>query len=159
MDEASGSTRPIERIATFGPERNVGRPAHPVFTVPSLEEIALRPWREATTDAKAGAMTEFVDLQGASGARYRFRRADLAALPAMAGNLVVASGAPGRLKVRFCGAARSLAQAAPAIAQALSAHRGARLYIRLNVARTTREAEHADLVAGLNPETQTGDLD
>jgi hypothetical protein len=106
----------------------------------------------------AGAMTEFVDLQGASGAHYRFRRADHNALPAMAGNAVVATGQAGRLKVLFCGATRSLAGAAPAIGEALAGRRGARLYIRLNVARTTREAEHADLVAGLNPETQAGDL-
>lgn len=104
-------------------------------------------------------MTDFVELQGASGAHYRFRRATLADLPAMAGNVVVASGAPAKLKVRFCGAARSLVQAAPAIGQTLSTHRGANLYIRLNVSRTTREAEHADLVAGLSPEAHTGDLD
>jgi hypothetical protein len=103
-------------------------------------------------------MTDLVDLQGASGARYRFRRADLGALPAMAGNLVVASGGPGRLKVRFCGAAPSLSHAAPAISRELSAHRGARLYIRLNVARKVRDAEHADLVAGLNPEAHVDDL-
>ena len=104
-------------------------------------------------------MTDFVDLQGASGARYRFRRADLAALPVMAGNAIVAAGPSTRLKVLFCGAARSLAQAGPAIGETLAAHRGARLYVRLNVARATREAEHADLVAGLNPEAQAGDLD
>jgi hypothetical protein len=109
--------------------------------------------------AKAGAMSDFVELQGASGAHYRFRRTDLAALPVMAGNVVVASGATSRQKVLFCGAARSLAQAAPRIGQTLAAHRGARLYVRLNIARTTREAEHADLVAGLNPEAQAGDLD
>jgi hypothetical protein len=103
-------------------------------------------------------MTDFVDLQGASGARYRFRRADLAALPAMAGNVVVASGAPDQLKVRFCGAARSLAQADSAISRVLSAHRGAHLYVRLNVARTTRDTEHADLVAGLRPEAHADDL-
>lgn len=103
-------------------------------------------------------MTDFVDLQGASGARYRFRRADPAALPVMAGNLVVASGASGRLDVLFCGASRSLAEAAPTIAQTLATHCGACLYVRLNVARKTREAEHADLVAGLNPKAQAGDL-
>lgn len=103
-------------------------------------------------------MTDLVDLLGASGVRYRFRRAEPGALPAMAGNLVVANGPPSRLKVQFCGGARSLAQAGPAISEMLSAHRGARLYIRLNVARAIREAEHADLVAGLNPQAHVGDL-
>ena len=104
-------------------------------------------------------MTDFVELQGASGVQYRFRRADLTDLPAMAGNAVVASGQPGRLKVLFCGSTRSLAGAAPAIGQTMAGRRGARLYVRLNVARTTREAEHADLVAGLNPEAHAGALD
>lgn len=107
----------------------------------------------------AGAMTNFVDLQGASGARYRFHRATVAELPAMSGNVVVASGAAARVKVRFCGTARSLAQAASAIGQRLSAHRGANLYIRLNVSRATREAEHADLIAGVSPDAHAGDLD
>lgn len=104
-------------------------------------------------------MTDFVELQGASGASYRFRRAVPGDLPAMAGNAVIATGVPARLKVLFCGSARSLAQAASTLSQTLSAHKGARLYVRLSVARTTRDAEHADLVAGLNPEAHTGDLD
>jgi len=104
-------------------------------------------------------MTDFVDLQGASGAQYRFRRADPADLPAMAGNAVIVSGQPPRLKVLFCGSSRSLAGAASAIGRTLAGRRGARLYVRLNVARTTREAEHADLVAGLNPEAHVDELD
>jgi hypothetical protein len=104
-------------------------------------------------------MTDFVDLQGASGAQYRFRRAHLAELPAMAGNAIVAAGSPSKLKVLFCGATRSLAGAAPKIGERLAGRRGARLYVRLNVARTTREAEHADLVAGLKPEAHAGEID
>jgi hypothetical protein len=104
-------------------------------------------------------MTDFVELQGASGAHYRFRRAEPSELPAMAGNAVVATGAAARPKVLFCGSARSLAQAASTLRETLSAHKGARLYVRLNVARTTRDAEHADLVAGLNPEAHADDLD
>jgi len=104
-------------------------------------------------------MTDFVDLQGASGAHYRFRHTDLAALPAMAGNAVVAAGPPTKLKVLFCGSTRSLAGAAPKIRETLAGRRDARLYVRLNVARTTREAEHADLVAGLKPEAHADELD
>lgn len=103
-------------------------------------------------------MTDFVELQGASGAHYRFRRAEPGDLPAMAGNAVVATGTPGKLKVVYCAAARSFSQAAPALRETLSAHKGARLYIRLNVARATREAEHGDLVAGLDPEAHADDL-
>jgi hypothetical protein len=100
-------------------------------------------------------MDDFIDLTGASGTPYRFRRVDVGDLPTMAGNLVVARG---QAEVLLCGAARSLSRAAPAAAEALQAHRDARLYVRLNVARTVREAEHADLVAGVSPATAAADL-
>lgn len=103
-------------------------------------------------------MSDFLDVLGASGAQYRFRRTAPAELPAMAGNLLVASGETGRLKVLFCGAARSLARAAPAVADALQSDPHAALYVRLNVARTVREAEHADIVAGVSPAAEASDL-
>jgi hypothetical protein len=105
----------------------------------------------------AGAMSDFVDVPGASGAQYRFRRADPAQLPPTAGNLLVAAGRPGRLDVLHCEAASSLAQAAPAAAEVLKANRQARLYVRLNVARTTREAEHQDIVAATIPREGAAD--
>ena len=104
-------------------------------------------------------MNDFVDVPGASGAQYRFRRTAPAELPPTAGNLLVATGQTGRLKVLLCGAARSLSQAAPAATEALQANRNARLYVRLNVARTTREAEHQDIVAATDPENIAADLD
>jgi hypothetical protein len=92
-------------------------------------------------------MSDFLDVPGASGARYRFRRADLHALPATAGNLLVVSPRKSEPVIRLCVAADSLAQAAPAARDALKAHRGAVLYIRLNIARAVREAEHDDIAA------------
>ena len=62
------------------------------------------------------------------------------------------------LSLLLCGAARSLVHAAPAAADALQANRGASLYVRLNVARTVREAEHADIVAGVSPAAEISDL-
>jgi hypothetical protein len=103
-------------------------------------------------------MDDVIDLPGASGAQYRFRRADLGDLPVMAGNLVVARGPADRREVLLCGAAQSLARAAPTAAEVLQAHHDARLYVRLNVARAVREAEHADLVAGVSPATAIADL-
>jgi hypothetical protein len=97
-------------------------------------------------------MSEFIDLTGASGTQYRFRRAALGDLPATAGNLVVISGPPARPKALLCTVAASLSRATPAAAEALRVHRDARLYVRLNVARAVREAEHADIVAGVSPE-------
>jgi hypothetical protein len=104
-------------------------------------------------------MSDFVDVPGASGARYRFRQAVPNELPPTAGNLLVATGQTGRLKVLFCGAARSLARAEPVVSETLKANRAARLFVRLNVARVTREAEHADIVAGVSPAAEAGDLD
>jgi len=104
-------------------------------------------------------MGDFLDISGASGAAYRFRRATPADLPVMAGNLLVMTGASARPKVLFCGAARSLARAAPVVTEALKANRNARLFVRLNVARAVREAEHADIVAAVAPEAEASDLD
>lgn len=103
-------------------------------------------------------MTAFLDLQGASGAPYRFRQVSLDDLPTMAGNVVVATGPDAQRGIVFCGAAESLAQAAPRLGAALAAHPGAQLYVRLNVARTARDAEHADLVAGVGPAAHADDL-
>lgn len=104
-------------------------------------------------------MSDFVDVPGASGAQYRFRVAAPAELPPTAGNLLVATGRTGRLKVLLCGAPASLSKAAPAAAEVLKANRNARLYVRLNVARTTREAEHQDIVAAVAPAEIAADLD
>jgi hypothetical protein len=95
----------------------------------------------------AAVMVDFIDVPGASGTRYRFRQMAPEALPATAGNLVVAVGAPSRLKVLFCGSARSLAKAGPAVSQTLKGRRGAKLFVRLNVGRAVRDGEHADIVA------------
>jgi hypothetical protein len=104
-------------------------------------------------------MGDFLDVQGASGTPYRFRRIAPAELPATAGNVLVAAGNGSRPKVLFCGSTRSLAQAAPRIAETLKAAKSAQLFVRLNVARAVREAEYADILAALAPETQTGELD
>lgn len=106
----------------------------------------------------ARPMTDFLDLQGASGAPYRFRHVTLKDLPTMAGNVVVVTPPQAQRAVVFCGAAECLAQAAPRLGAALAAHPGAQLYVRLNVARTTRDAEHADLVAGVRPMAHDQDL-
>ena len=101
---------------------------------------------------------DFLDVPGASGNQYHFRRTSLAELPATAGNLVAVTGAPQRRRFLLCGAARSLSHARPAIEAALSESRGVKLFMRLNVARTIREAEHADIVAAVEPETNLPDL-
>ena len=96
-------------------------------------------------------VSDFLDVLGASGARYRFRRVRLTELPVTAGNVVV-FGANGR-RALVCATARSLARAADPLREALGARRGARLYVRLNVSRAVREAEHADIAAALEPQS------
>jgi hypothetical protein len=102
-------------------------------------------------------MDDFLEVTGASGVAYRFRRARPEDLPATAGNLLVATGRTSR--VLFCASARSLAVTASTLSDMLKAKRAARLYIRLNVAGTVRAAEHADIVAGVLPETEVAELD
>lgn len=102
---------------------------------------------------------DFLDVSGASGAQYRFRRASLGELPMTAGNVVAVSGPPSKPRFLLCGAARSLSRAEPAIQAALGAARDAKLFIRLNVAAAVREAEHADISAAVEPEANLPDLD
>ena len=47
----------------------------------------------------------------------------------------------------------------PALEAVLRERRGAALFVRLNVARTVREAEHADIVAAVEPLRVLDDLD
>lgn len=101
---------------------------------------------------------EFLDVPGASGAHYRFRRSTMAELPMTAGNVIAVVGAPAKRRFLVCAAARSLNRAAPEIEAALREARKVQLYIRLNIARAIREAEHADIVAAIRPEADLPDL-
>jgi hypothetical protein len=103
-------------------------------------------------------VSDILDIVGASGTPYRFRRANLDDLPATAGNVVVVTGGPSKPRIHLCGAARSLMRAAPTLKEALAGVRGARVFIRLNVARAAREAEHADIVAAVQPDQAYDDL-
>lgn len=96
-------------------------------------------------------MSDFLDITGASGTSYRFRRASLDGLPATAGNLLAVAGPPGAPQVLVCATADSLARAAEPLGEALGAAGAASLFIRLNVARAARVTEHADVVAGFRP--------
>ena len=101
---------------------------------------------------------EFLDVPGASGTQYRFRRASLADLPSTAGNVVVVTGEPPRTRFRLCAATHSLSGAGPQIQAAVREVRGARVFVRLNVARAVREAEHADIVAAVRPDAELPEL-
>lgn len=97
-------------------------------------------------------MQDFLDLQGASGAIYRFRLWP-AGRPhrAVAGNYVVAQVTDDGLKVVFAGTSADLSTVRTS---GRAAQRGERyVFTRLNVARERRAAEHADIVAHHRPPT------
>lgn len=96
-------------------------------------------------------MTDFIDIIGASGEAYRFHRiAASQAPPAGAGNFVYLDRSGASPRVVCCGTAITLVQAESARGQAL-AHGGGDLYVRLNIARATRDAEHADIIQAHRP--------
>ncbi len=90
--------------------------------------------------------TPFIDLAGASGVLYRFRKAE-GQLPPIGGNFVCVRHEDGGPRVVGCGKARTLARALAEEMRELGA-RGD-LYIRLNVSAALRDFEHEDLVAAL----------
>jgi hypothetical protein len=87
---------------------------------------------------------DFVDLKGASGTAYRFRRWPMAgAHPPIAGNYALL--AAGTHRLIEVGVLDDLSQAPRLLADRVQ--RGA-LYTRFNVARAYREADHDDLARG-----------
>ena len=92
-------------------------------------------------------LAPFIDLVGASGASYRFRKVD-GQLPPTGGNFVYVREQEGLPLIVSCGKARTLAKALP-LSNAGAAGPADQLYVRLNVAGSKRDIEHDDLVAGL----------
>jgi len=94
-------------------------------------------------------MDKFIDLLGASGANYRFRAWPDAGQAPMAGNFAVVVKASGAADLLMLGMTTNLAQAqAQAAAAGLA---GKPLFVRLNVAGSTRRLEHDDIFARYSP--------
>jgi hypothetical protein len=95
-------------------------------------------------------VSSFIDLVGASGAAYRFRRLS-EALTAIGGNFVYVREQGEEKKVVCCGKTRSLWRALnkPVWASDENSHPDDHLYIRLNAASGARDKDHDDLIAGL----------
>lgn len=92
-------------------------------------------------------MMDFIDLEGASGAQYRFRVWQQGAphLP-MGGNYVYVREEPTGFTVLVVGESNDLSQARsewPAAVRRGATH----VFTRLNVSRAIRTAEHQDLAA------------
>lgn len=95
-------------------------------------------------------MNDFVDLTGASGASYRFRRVPAGeSQQRIAGHYAVLKSRAKGFTVRFLGATDDLSQARAECPPEVL--KGGHLYVRLNVPRAQREAEHADLMAVYGP--------
>ena len=95
-------------------------------------------------------MNDFIELKGASGAAYRFRRwvEGTSHLP-IAGNYVYVREAGEGFKVVLVGVTTDLSRSREDVVKAVP-RKGGHLYTRLNVSRTTRQGEHDDLVAANN---------
>lgn len=95
-------------------------------------------------------MSSFIELIGASGAAYRFRRSD-AALSSVGGNFVYMRHRDGGRHVVCCGKARSLAWGLGKRNWHLdeNAAHDDELYVRLNAIESVRSREHEDLLTGL----------
>lgn len=97
-------------------------------------------------------MQYFIDLEGASGARYRFQRVDdLSKLPATAGNFVYVQGDGPRPVVVCCGTDETLLKAASRWPGAQQSHRAKAIYVRKNISWKVRASEHADIVQRHQP--------
>lgn len=92
-------------------------------------------------------MSSFIDLQGASGATYRFRAWPEAGQTPMAGNFVVIGGEARSIHVVAAGITNDLSRAPTATGVSADA-----LFVRLNVSRRTRVSEHEDLIAQHRPD-------
>jgi hypothetical protein len=93
-------------------------------------------------------MRDFIDLEGASGAKYRFRLWPAGESHApMAGNYAVVREDRGKTKIVALGQSLDLSGCR---AEALRGRGpGVQVFTRLNVARAARETEHDDLSAAL----------
>jgi hypothetical protein len=94
---------------------------------------------------------QVLDLKGLSGTVYRFRHvSNPSDLPVQAGAFVMARIGPSdAADVRACGTRRSLVELAKLWSELTTG--GARMFVRLNVSRAARLAEHDDLVGLLKP--------
>ena len=97
-------------------------------------------------------MPPFLDLNGASGATYRFRLApDGDVTTPIAGNYVCVREEESGFTVLSVVATNDLSSARQAWKQAVAKHGATHLYTRLNVSSSVRENEQRDIVAYYKP--------
>lgn len=101
-------------------------------------------------------MKDFIDLQGASGATYRFRLwPEDAPHQPIAGNYACVREDGDKVTVLAVGETIDLSHAPRELPKALR-EKTTHLFTRLNVARASRVAEHEDLAGRFPPATKPG---
>lgn len=97
-------------------------------------------------------MKDVIEVQGASGESYRFRRLDHpGAAPATAGNYLYVRWDSRDPVILYFGEADSLSAVHTLWADAQAKHKATDIYVRLNVGREARQRERDDLVERLRP--------
>ncbi len=100
-------------------------------------------------------MKPYIDLQGASGAVYRYKLAeDRDPRTTIAGNFVFVDATG---TVVYAGEANNLHGAANRFPEAAMKHKAEYLYTRLNVSGASRSDELQDILAALNPAMNKGE--
>lgn len=100
-------------------------------------------------------MKPYIDLQGASGAVYRYKLAeDRDPRTTIAGNFVFVDATG---SVVYAGEANNLHGAGNRFPEAAMKHKAEYLYTRLNVSGASRSDELQDIVAALKPAMNKGE--
>ena len=100
-------------------------------------------------------MKPYIDLQGASGAVYRYKLAeDRDPRTTIAGNFVFVDAAG---TIVYAGEANNLHGAANRFPEASMKHKAEYLYTRLNVSGASRSDELQDIVAAVRPVMNKGE--
>ena len=108
----------------------------------------------------AATPTSILDIQGASGALYRFYGVEEPRhLPSSGGNFVCVRQEGREVCMVASGSASDLRQASAFWETAITEHFADRLLVRLNISRSVREREHADLIGRHHPAMVMGDLE
>ncbi len=108
----------------------------------------------------ASSVNPFVEIPGVSGALYRFRLiGDPSQMPAEAGNFLVLRETPEGAELLCCGTAVSLARASGIWDSAVEKPQTDAVFVRLNVSRNVRDAEHLDIIHRCEPRVVLTELD
>lgn len=100
-------------------------------------------------------MKPYIDLQGASGAVYRYKLAeDRDPRTTIAGNFVFVDAAG---SIVYAGEANNLHGAGSRFPEAALKHKAEYLYTRLNVSGASRSDELQDILAAAKPAMNKGD--